>query len=116
MPIGSSRAKRLVSAGLLTSLLIATGLPWDQDRVRARTSSHNVEIAGARSRLMSIARQPNRVRSLVSHWRGSAALLASAPPALLLLRWGSPADVARLNLRFLSGLLLLGRSPPSALL
>jgi hypothetical protein len=114
--IRSSLAKRLISGSLLTCFLIATALPLDQDHVRARTSSHTIGIAGAGSQMTSIARQPNRVRSLASHWRGSEALLTSAPSALLLVCWGSTAVVASLYLRFLSGLLLLGRSPPPALL
>jgi len=116
VPIRSILAKRLVAAILLTFLLIATGLPWDQDYVRGRTLSHTIQIAGARNQAIGNARQSNRERSLASHLKGSEALLTSPPSALLLVCWGSTADVSRFYLQFLSGLLLLGRSPPSALL
>jgi hypothetical protein len=99
----------------LMCFLIATALPWHQDEPRARSLSHHVEIAGPRGPALSIARQP-RLRSLVSHLKGSEALLTYPSSALLLVRWGSPADVAPLYSQFPSGLLLLGRSPPSVLL
>ena len=108
-------AKRLVSASLLLCLRVATALPWHQDELRALSSSHHVEIAGPRGPVLSIARQ-HRLRSLVSHLKGSEALLTFRSSALLLVRWGSPADVAPLYSQFPSGLLLLGRSPPSVLL
>ena len=109
------RAKRLVSASLLMCILIATASPWHQDEPCARSSSHHVEIAGPRGPALSIARQP-RLRSLVSHLKGSEALLTYPSSALLMVRWGSPADVAHLYPQFPSGLLLLGRSPPDVLL
>src|SRR5262245_59352776 len=90
-----SRAKRLVSASLLMCILIATALPWHQDEPCARASFGHVQIEGPRARALSIARQP-RLRSLVSHLKGSAALLILPSSALVLVRWGSPADVAPL--------------------
>jgi hypothetical protein len=116
MSIRSSLHKKLVAAGLLSCLLIAAGLPRDRLRVRARSSSHNVEFTAPQNQTLSIARQPNRLRPFASQWKGLETQVPTASSVLLLLRWGSPADAACLFLQFLSGFLRLGRSPPPALL